>query len=290
MIDYDRIREFYDQHRTDHAEDPDFLRGTIETSTGVARFRNRAEARHLMRVLALTPGQSVLDLGAGTGRWSVYFAERGARVTAVELAPSLAQGARNNAVSRGLEIDCRVGSILDPPLHCAERFDVVHIGNVLMYIDDVDLARVCGVVRAHTHAGSLLVLREPVDPRGPTQQQERDYAAIFRRPERYRELFAPDFRALYERTTVSHLIPRGRDTRGVVAGLGARAWYTPLVERLLPLVGYVDYQLLELEQALRASPLRGLLGDAGVVQRFYIFARKPPQPAASRRSAAMACA
>jgi hypothetical protein len=35
----------------------------------------------------------------------------------------------------------------------------------------------------------------------------------------------------------------------------------------------VDYELLGLEEWVRDSPLRGLLGDPGVVQHFYIFAR-----------------
>lgn len=273
MIDYDRIRDFYDQHRREQARDPDFLRGTIEVSTGIARFRHRAEARHLERVLKIEPGQRVLDLGAGTGRWSIFFAERGAHVTSVELAPSLAEGARANAAERGVKIDCRVGTILDPPLLPSERFDMLHIGAVLVYIDDADLEQVRSVVCAHSRPGSLLVVREPVDPHGPSLHQEQNYTAIFRRPERYRELFSGDFRLLYERTTVSHLVPRGSSTQSVVAGMRKRSWRTPLVEHVLPFVGHFDYQLLQLEEAVRSSPLRVLLGEPGVVQHFYIFAR-----------------
>jgi len=276
MIDYDRIHSFYDQHRSEREDDPDFLRGTIESSPGIARFRNRAESRHLSRVLKVEPGQRVLDLGAGTGRWSVYFAERGARVTAVELAPSLARGAEKNAAQRGLAIDVRVGSILNPPLTAEDQFDVVHIGNVLVYIADADLARVRDVVKTHCAPCGMLVLREPVNPHGPSEQSEHDYHAIFRRPERYAELFARDFRLLYQRTTVSHLVPRGHDTQSVVSGMrgGGGTWKKPLVEHVLPLVGYVDYALLELEERLRAGALQGLLGDPGVIQHFYIFARR----------------
>jgi SAM-dependent methyltransferase len=274
MIDYDRIRNFYDRHGQRREDDPDFLGGTIESARGIARFRNRAEARHLSKVLKLEPGQRVLDLGAGTGRWSVYFAQRGARVTAVELAPSLARGAERNAARLGLDIDVRVGSIVDPPLAADELFDVVHIGNVLVYVDDADLPRVRERVRACCKPGGMLVLREPVDPDGPSEQADGDYHAIFRRPERYGELFARDFRLLYERTTVSHLIPRGQSTGSVVSNLrdGGATWKKPLVEHVLPLVGYVDYALLELEERVRRSKLQSLLGDPGVIQHFYIFA------------------
>jgi SAM-dependent methyltransferase len=274
MVDYARIRAFYDEHRAEHADDPDFLRGTVERSLGVARFRNRAEARHLARVLPLRPGLRALDLGAGSGRWSLFFAARGAVVTSVELAPSLADSARRNAAARGYAIDVRVGSLLDPPLSAAERFDLVHIGNVLVYIDDRDLSRVLDVVLTHAAAGATLVLREPVDPHGPSELLEASgYHALFRRPERYAELFGDDFRLVYERTSVSHLVPRGRDTRAMLSSLGRSRWRQRLVDRLLPAVGYVDYELLALEEKLRASPLRHLLGDPGVVQHFYVFER-----------------
>jgi SAM-dependent methyltransferase len=275
MIDYDRIRSFYDQHRAAEIDDPEFLRGTIEGSVGVARFRNRAEARHLARVLDVSPGTELLDLGGGTGRWSLFFAERGARVTLVELSASLAAGAARNAARRGFDIRCLVGSILAPPLDPECRFDMIHIGNVLVYINDADLPRVRAVVRAHARAESTLVLREPVDPHGPSEQRSGDdYGALFRRPSSYVELFAPDWRLTYERTTVSHLVPRGSDTQAVVAGMKSSALRRRLVDALLPPIGYMDYALLELEERIRASPISGLLGDPGVVQRFYIFKRR----------------
>jgi SAM-dependent methyltransferase len=275
MVDYARIRAFYDEHRAEHGEDPDFLRGTVEPSLGVVRFRNRAEARHLARVLSFRRGARALDLGAGSGRWSMFFAERGAQVTSVELAPSLADSARRNAAARGHAIDVRVGSLLDPPLSAAERFEVVHIGNVLVYIDDRDLSRVLDIVLTHAAPRATFILREPVDPHGPSELLEPSgYHALFRRPESYVELFESDFRLVYARTSVSHLVPRGRDTRAVLASLGRSRWRQGLVDRLLPALGYVDYSLLELEEKLRASPLRSLLGDPGVVQRFYVFERR----------------
>jgi 2-polyprenyl-3-methyl-5-hydroxy-6-metoxy-1,4-benzoquinol methylase len=275
MIDYDSIREFYDRHRSEQSDDPDFLRGTIEESLGVVRFRNRAEARHLARVLPMAAGSTVLDLGGGTGRWSIWFAERGARVTMIELAESLAQGAARNAARRGLTIDHRVGSILEPPLAADECFDVLHIGNVLVYINDADLPRVRALVRKHAKPRATLVIREPVDPHGPSEYRTGAvYRALFRTPESYLQLFEPDWELRYQRTSVSHLVPRGRDTRAVVHGLQSSRLRRALVDAVLPQVAYIDYALLTLEERLRASPLRGLLGDPGVVQRFYVFQRR----------------
>lgn len=275
MIDYERIRRFYEQHRADQTDDPDFMRGTVDETVGLVRFRTRAEMRHLDRVLAVEPGATVLDLGAGTGRWAVYFAQRGARVTAIDNVASVADAARRNAERRGLQLDYRVGDLLAPPLDPSERFDIVHIGGVLVYINDADIPRVRDVVAAHTTASGMFVLREPVDPNGPSEQRRgEDYSALFRRPETYASAFAPAFRLLYERTTISHLLPPGRSTHSVVTDLQKSApWKRLLIDRVLPLVGYVDYTLLGLEERVRASPAKGLLGDPGVLQHFYIFVR-----------------
>jgi hypothetical protein len=134
---------------------------------------------------------------------------------------------------------------------------------------------VCALVSAHARERSTLVLREPVDPHGPSEQRTGDaYRALFRRPELYAALFAPEWQLIYQRTTVSHWVPRGRDTHAVVSSMKSSTWRRAVVDRLLPALGYIDFTLLELEEYVRASRLRGLLGDPGVVQNFYVFRRK----------------
>jgi SAM-dependent methyltransferase len=52
-------------------------------------------------------GQSLLDLGTGTGSLARGFAARGARVTAIDRAPALLEEARRLSAAAGLEIDYR---------------------------------------------------------------------------------------------------------------------------------------------------------------------------------------
>jgi SAM-dependent methyltransferase len=276
VIEYEQIRRFYDANHAGEDDADEFARGTVETSTPVVKFRNRAEARHLARVLDVGKQADVLDLGGGSGRWSAWFAARCRHVTMVDLAPSLVAAAARNMQRRGLgNVTCLEGSILTPPLPQARRFDVVHIGGVLVYVNDADLPRVRAVVEAHTTAGATLVLREPVDPAGPsTDERPGGYRALFRRPERYAALFAPSFDLVYERVTVSHFVPAGKNTGAFVADLHASRWRRALVARVLPLAGYVDYHLLGLEQRLRRSRWKALLGDPGVVQHFFVFKRR----------------
>ncbi len=277
MIEYEAIRRFYDANRPAARErDADFTRGTVESSTGIIRFRNRAEARHLDRVLTVPRGAEVLDLGGGSGRFAAYFAARARHVTLVDLAPSLVATARQTLAQAGHHnVSCLEGSLLDPPIDSQRKYDVVHVGNVLVYINDEDLPRARDVIERHTAAGGAFVLREPVDPHGPSvDERPGGYRALYRQPEIYAELFAPSFRLRYQRVTISHLVPPGQSTASVVGNLRTSSWKRALVDHVLPLLAYVDRPLLELEETVRASRFAGLLGDPGVVQHFYIFERR----------------
>jgi hypothetical protein len=221
VIDYDRIRSFYEQHRTERASDPNITPDTAKPISPGVRLRNVAAAEHLDRVLKIEAGQRVLSVSADSEHWSRFFAQRGAHVTALD------RGAR----APEAQIEQRAGTILDPPLSAAERFDIVFLADVLVQLEAAALEQVRGVVRAHCKAGALLLLHEAVE-----------------RPELYRQLFAPDFRLLYECPAMSRVA----------------AWQQ---YRALPLLAHVDYYILRLEQRWR-------LAAPGVRQRFYIFVRK----------------
>ncbi|MBV8599811.1 MAG: class I SAM-dependent methyltransferase [Actinobacteria bacterium] len=63
----------------------------------------------LVAQLDLQPGDRFLDVGCGTGGVAERAAARGAKVTAVDLAPALVETAKRRAAERGLDIDYSVG-------------------------------------------------------------------------------------------------------------------------------------------------------------------------------------
>ncbi len=75
-------------------------------------------------VESIPPGSRVLDVGCGYGRTSLPLAEKGYRVDAVDLSPTLVAAARESAAALGVPIDLRVGSMIALP-YPARAFDAV---------------------------------------------------------------------------------------------------------------------------------------------------------------------
>jgi 2-polyprenyl-3-methyl-5-hydroxy-6-metoxy-1,4-benzoquinol methylase len=89
----------------------------------------------IWRLLELEPQMQVLDLGCGHGRIANRLAERGCRVTGLDLSPTFLKRAREDAANLGVTVDYIHGDILDQAW--ARRFDrVVNWGNVFNYFDD----------------------------------------------------------------------------------------------------------------------------------------------------------
>jgi SAM-dependent methyltransferase len=64
-----------------------------------------AEVDFLIEELGLNPGNSILDIGCGTGRHSLEFARRGFHVTGVDFSSEMLQVAKNRAIDEGLNIE-----------------------------------------------------------------------------------------------------------------------------------------------------------------------------------------
>ena len=102
--------------------------------------RDRMRATLLSWLPADMAASSLLDAGCGTGALAVEAAQRGARVTAIDIAASLVALARDRAPG-GLpgRIDFRVGDLLDPALG---RFDHVAAMDSLIHYPSAEILTV----------------------------------------------------------------------------------------------------------------------------------------------------
>lgn len=69
------------------------------------------------------PGESVLDIGGGPGRYSLWLAGRGCRVTLFDLSSGNVEFARRKAEEMGLPLETVCGNAVDPALYPEEKFD-----------------------------------------------------------------------------------------------------------------------------------------------------------------------
>jgi|CXWL01.1.fsa_nt_gi SAM-dependent methyltransferase len=106
----------------------------------------------------------ILEIGPGTGQATLPMAERGYRITAVELGPNLAAVARRNLAR--YEVDVQVGSLEDWPLP-DERFDLVMCFSAFHWLDhEVALPKIAATL----HSGGALAYTTGGHVEGGTSQ------------------------------------------------------------------------------------------------------------------------
>ena len=126
--------------------------------SGVRATVRAGRVRMGAQLLAWLPddlaGARVLDAGCGPGVLTMALAARGARVTAVDLSPTLVALARERAVGQpGADhVTWHVGDMLDPTLG---RHDYVVAMDSLLYYPASDAARALGVFAARTSCAVL---------------------------------------------------------------------------------------------------------------------------------------
>lgn len=67
------------------------------------RIINRREKKNVLEMLGDIEGKKVIDLGAGTCRYSVEFASQGAEVTSLDISDKMLEVGREKAEERGVE-------------------------------------------------------------------------------------------------------------------------------------------------------------------------------------------
>jgi ubiquinone/menaquinone biosynthesis C-methylase UbiE len=122
---YERIADEYDRR--------------IPGRTPVDRRFTDSEMTFLLN--RVSPGDTVLDMGCGTGRFTVPMAELGAEVTGFDLSPSMLAQLHATARDRGQEVETCEGDMAHLPFDDG-TFDVVTSMLALMHIPIEDRQRV----------------------------------------------------------------------------------------------------------------------------------------------------
>ncbi len=93
------------------------------------------ENRFILRQMGDLTGTTLLDIGCGLGESSVYFAMRGAAVTALDISPEMIAFAHNLASHHGMHINGKVSTAETLP-EPDNTYDLVYVANTLHHVTD----------------------------------------------------------------------------------------------------------------------------------------------------------
>lgn len=113
------------------------------------------------RANLLQDGQSALSIADGEGRNSVWLAEQGLNVTAIDIAPLAIEKARRLAAGRHVEVDFRQADMLAPdwpPPELTETYDWV-VGVFIQFVNGEDRDRQFAVMKLLTRPSGRILLQ-----------------------------------------------------------------------------------------------------------------------------------
>lgn len=103
-------------------------------------FSDNVEHPAIERLIGDVAGARVLELGCGSGPYSVWLAERGAQVVGLDLSQTMISLAQERARERNVRADFRVADIRDPLPFGEAEFDLVITATALHYVEDLGSA------------------------------------------------------------------------------------------------------------------------------------------------------
>ncbi len=254
--------------------------------TGAGRFRFRGELDAVAEATRdLGPGTSVLDLGSGVGVWTEYFAQRFAKVVAVEGSPGLCQALRercsgypnvtiHNCDVLSFEPNGEVGP--------NDGFGLVFLGGLLMYLNDRDVRTLLRKLIPHLAPNAVVLCRESTIRHGAKTLQG-DYQVVYRSVETYRSILVD---AGFDIVSVQ---PNTAYINAQMACEIIKKWKLLVPERFrcLPIVGRFTYWALRLGYPSSTRWIPWLLAKMGhefpsLTNHFFIL-RPSLQPATNPR-------
>jgi SAM-dependent methyltransferase len=174
-----RPREFWDQRLAKQFD----LRGTGEPGLSLAynracyQLRREALERGLREEGFALAGAQVLDVGCGTGFFTAFYLERGARVTGIDIAPTSIERLRARHPDAAFEL----GDVSDAAL--GRRFDLVNAFDVLYHItDESRWERAVRNLAAAVAPRGLLALTDSFPPEHRGEGEPREAAHNRMRP------------------------------------------------------------------------------------------------------------
>jgi ubiquinone/menaquinone biosynthesis C-methylase UbiE len=117
------------------------------------------ENQFILSLMGPLAGKSLLDVGAGLGESSVYFALQGARVTTVDISPQMVEVALALGRKFGVSLEGIVSTAENLNLP-SESYDIVYVANTIHHVRD--RARLFEQMRRALKPGGMFFSYDPL--------------------------------------------------------------------------------------------------------------------------------
>jgi SAM-dependent methyltransferase len=107
-------------------------------TTASDSFSDNIERPAIDQLIGEVTGARILDLGCGSGTYSVPLAAKGSDVVALDLSATMISLAQERAHQHSVEADFRVADIREPLPFDDSEFDIVLTSTALHYVEDID--------------------------------------------------------------------------------------------------------------------------------------------------------
>lgn len=155
----------------------------------LAEARDRAEKEALLPVLDTRPGNRVLDVGCGVGRWTSILSERCSYYHGLDFSPGLIDHARRSHAHR-TNVQFSVASADDfslTSLGSQAPFDLILCCGIFIYLNDEEIVNSGRCIADAAGHNARAIFREPIALKQRltikdhySEELEADYNAIYR--------------------------------------------------------------------------------------------------------------
>lgn len=135
-------------------EDPEKINVTMVNEACTA-----PEMRHIIKSLGSLKGKTILDLGCGLGEASVYFALKGAKVTALDLSPGMLKLTAKLAKINNIKLKTHLASAENFNMPLNKKFDIIYAGNCLHHSN---ISQTLNKIIIHLKKGGIFVSWDPL--------------------------------------------------------------------------------------------------------------------------------
>ncbi len=186
-IDYEVVRRYFNDAADGASVAASYMAHGHDLPPDAVRYRFEVERRTIADWLDEVPkSANVLDAGCGAGAWTTVFADRYARVFAIDSSSSMVEAARQHT-RNAPNVEITEGDVrVDLP---DREFQLAYLGGLCMYLNDDDVVALLSDLKDRVRGTGAIVLRESTVLR-KRRAATGHYQAEYRTVGDYDELFA----------------------------------------------------------------------------------------------------